>query len=231
MINKVVSANNIIAGVYRDFKPSNSNWVFDAIEWIGDALQAIGCHSGYVQDSEKGEVEQYRCHLPCHLDYLLFVEYKGRRLPVRNTNYVLNQKCKLPDSIEAYCSLAPNLLLTSFETGCITFHFEKLQLDVDGFPMIPDNYYVKESIKWYIISKMLGRGMKHQTFTFKDAYSEWNRLLPMATNDSNFPSIEEMETFKNRWSSIHPSINAIDTLFENNKIERNIKETGTQTFM
>ena len=40
-IYKTTSAGTVIAKIFRDLKPTNDNWVDDAVEWIGEALEAI----------------------------------------------------------------------------------------------------------------------------------------------------------------------------------------------
>lgn len=88
MIYKLKSAKSIIAKVYRDFKPTIPGWEASAIEWIGEAVEAIGQSAGLIKKSTanegcEGEVvtENYRAKLPCDLINLQAVEYNGRRLP------------------------------------------------------------------------------------------------------------------------------------------------------
>ena len=41
-VYKQISSKAIIRKVMRDIKPNNSNWIDDAVEWIGEALDHIG---------------------------------------------------------------------------------------------------------------------------------------------------------------------------------------------
>jgi hypothetical protein len=88
MIYKLVSAKFIIAKIYRDFKPTIPGWEASAIEWIGEAAEAIGQSAGLTNKSTGNEgcqdaltIENYRAKLPCDLVNLQAVEYNGRRLP------------------------------------------------------------------------------------------------------------------------------------------------------
>jgi hypothetical protein len=88
MIYKVKSAKYILTKVYRDYKPTANGWESSAIEWIGEALEAIGASAGLVTKSTTNEgcdgavtVENHRAKLPCDLVNLLAVEYNGRNLP------------------------------------------------------------------------------------------------------------------------------------------------------
>ena len=40
-IYKTISSQEIIRKVMRDLKPEDANWIDDAIEWIGEALEHI----------------------------------------------------------------------------------------------------------------------------------------------------------------------------------------------
>jgi len=41
MIYDYVSSKSIIAKTFRDLKIQRNDWIKDAVEWIGEALQAI----------------------------------------------------------------------------------------------------------------------------------------------------------------------------------------------
>ena len=49
MIYKLVSSKAIIRKVMRDLKPPGDNWIDDAIEWTGEALEHIGSAPQLVQ--------------------------------------------------------------------------------------------------------------------------------------------------------------------------------------
>ena len=38
---QTISSQAVIAKVYRDFRPNNSSWTSDAIEWIGEGIRGI----------------------------------------------------------------------------------------------------------------------------------------------------------------------------------------------
>ena len=85
-IEKKVSSAVILAMINR-LKPSDSNWIADAIEDIGEAIQAIGYHCGFEQkatpSNQPVEVKGHRTQMPCDYDRLLFIEdYDVDRLDV-----------------------------------------------------------------------------------------------------------------------------------------------------
>lgn len=84
MSYKTVSSKEIIGKVYRDFKPGNASWTYDAIEWIGEAIGFIGYHCGLETKvtCDPIEVCNHRACFPCDMETLIGVSHKGRRLPL-----------------------------------------------------------------------------------------------------------------------------------------------------
>lgn len=76
-IEKKVSSAAILAKINR-LKPGDSNWQADAMESIGDAIQAIGYHCGFEQKATPYnvpvEVVGHRAELPCDYERILFIE-------------------------------------------------------------------------------------------------------------------------------------------------------------
>lgn len=76
-IEKKVSSAAILAKINR-LKPGDSNWQADAMENIGDAIQAIGYHCGFEEKATPYnvpvEVVGHRAELPCDYERVLFVE-------------------------------------------------------------------------------------------------------------------------------------------------------------
>ena len=89
-INKLVSCRSIIAKIKRDFKPSNSSWVNEAIEDIGWAIQGIGYHAGLEDKATEFPyitVKNNRALIPCEVERILFVEWM---VPDNASGNVLN---------------------------------------------------------------------------------------------------------------------------------------------
>ena len=61
---------------------SNSNWKADAIDWIGDAIEAIGYHVGFDEAEIKLEVRNFRVAIPSNMESIEYIKYNGHRLPL-----------------------------------------------------------------------------------------------------------------------------------------------------
>lgn len=203
MVYKTCSVNKVIAQCYRDYKPSHSGWVSDAIEWIGDAIDIMKTGGGYGEQSKPVEVIDYRAKLPCETDVLLGVSYNGMRLPrsggLNHKN--LKKACVnlLPEATGQSYTLNPNYINTSFEEGCITVYYLGIETDCDGYPMVVDDAIYREALCWYILMKLIGRGFKHQTFSYADAEARWNKMHVRAKNRCRMPDIDGYQAFKKSW--------------------------------
>ncbi len=231
MVYKTVSSDAIISKIYRDFKPSNSAWVVDAIEWIGEALEIIGSYTALERKPICVKICDYRGKLPCELDQIEGVEYEGHRLPYSNAiNSIVNCCGNLPVHNTEYCSFNPNYIQTSFAEGSVIIHCLVLPTDCNGLPLVPDDALCKIAIGWYCMSMMLLRGFKHQVIDYKTADAKWEKFYPQAQNSMNYPDLERYEKFKKSWVNNVIDINRQSEFFNDYVASYNKRsETGTIT--
>ena len=105
-------------------------------------------------------------------------------------------------------------IVTSFEEGDIKLHYTAYPTDADGFPMVPDNIYVKQALEWYIIRQMMMGGYVHPVFNWQVADQKWGHYCVAAGNDLMFPSIDKMESMKNMFTRLVPNMNAHADFFD-----------------
>lgn len=206
MVYTTCSINKVFAQIYRDFKPSYSGWVEDAVEWIGDAIDIMRCGGNYTTIKKTVEVIDFRAKLPCDIKSLMGVAYNGYRLP-RNGGIASNLLTSsdfntLPESISESYVLNPNRIDTSFQTGCVDFFYRGIETDCDGYPVVIDDPKFREALTWYVIMKLLGRGFKHQVFTYADAEARWKKTYPQAQNRCRAMDIDGYQQFKLSWTGL-----------------------------
>lgn len=204
MYYKNTSCKIIIAQVFRDFRPSYSGWVGDAIEWIGTGMEIIGHGVGYERKPIVHTVKEYRSKLKCSVHAIEMVEHEGFRLPPNDAVNSLKVD-KTKNGNRKFYTLNPNYINTSFECGEVTIYADVIPVDNEGYPMIPDEALHKEALTWWVFSKMLGRGLQHPVFKYEDAYKQWLFYYPQAQNAGLFPSIDQMEEFTRRWTATIPN--------------------------
>ena len=76
-IYKTISSKVVIRKVFRDLKPSKDNWIDDAVEWIGEALEHIGAPSQLCQKQCVLTVADHKVLLPSDLYYINQVAVNG----------------------------------------------------------------------------------------------------------------------------------------------------------
>ncbi len=69
-IYKTTSSQVVIRKVMRDLAPQDSNWMQDAVEWIGEALEHIGASAQLVSKTCILSIEDHKCTLPADFYYL-----------------------------------------------------------------------------------------------------------------------------------------------------------------
>lgn len=232
MVYRTCSVNKVIGQIYRDFRPSHSGWINDAIEWIGDAIEVMGVHQGYEVVNVTVKVIDFRAKLPCDLKEFLGVEHNNMRL---QRSGAINQKnrCSCLDNMVCHdetksYSLNPGYVQTTFTDENITIYYYGLKVDCDGFPEVPDNALYREALTYFVMMKMCGRGFKHQTFDYKSARGLWMETYPRAQNDCNYPDIDNYELFKKSWLGLARSTNLTNEFF--NTIRNTISSANATTF-
>ena len=226
MVYKNVSCKAVLAKIYRDLKPGYTGWEADAVEWIGEALDYMGCSAGFEHHSENVSVFNHRATLPANFYTLNGVYFKGEKLPFGggfNTVNSLFSFLLLPGMSQKtitdpnavtivnprtysgdYYIVNPNYIQTSFESGEINIRYDRYPLDKDGLPMVPDNVYVKTACVWYVLKQMLLSGSVTSQLTFGDAKGLWEHACIQAGNDAMFPSPEKAERFREMWVRMIP---------------------------
>ncbi len=113
-------------------------------------------------------------------------------------------------------------IVTSFEDGTIKLHYTAYPTDSEGFPLVPDNIYVKQALEWYIIRQMMMGGYVHPVFDWGVADQKWGHYCVAAQNDLAFPSIDKMETMKNMFLRMVPMVNRHSDFFIGNETQERL---------
>jgi ssRNA-specific RNase YbeY (16S rRNA maturation enzyme) len=201
---RTVSCKRVLAGVFRTFNPTNSGWVNNAIEWVGEGLEIIGINPVYEETYCDVDVEEYKAKIPCGLKALLGIRYADVKENISNAFKLDLKKSAthkdntiiLTDEKQMTYSLNPNYIHTPYQTGVVRFYFLQIKKDADHFPEVPDDKLTMVALEWYIIMKMLLRGFQHPVISFEKAEQEWEKFYPQAQNSLKFPTIEDIELFR-----------------------------------
>ena len=211
-IYKNISVKYVLNKIYRDLGLDDSNYVYDLIEWCGEALNFIGASSQFVQKEDVIEVADFKALLPANFIVLNQVQHKDNGcwdLICYNpssfngvTNDCPNKNIKSTESF----TLNPNYILTTFETGELLVSYRAFPTDDDGFPLVPDNQYFKEGLFWYCYRQMILRGHKPKTegLSYEFADNKWRFYCSAARNKANYPDLSGYQRFREVWVNLIP---------------------------
>lgn len=93
---------------------------------------------------------------------------------------------------------------TSFEEGTIEVKCRRFKVDLEGLPLVVNTYKYKECVSWFLMGRLVLSGYPHPELkSFMEINEYWaDRLLPQAQNEPKMFSIDQMERYTRRWTSI-----------------------------
>lgn len=119
--------------------------------------------------------------------------------------------------ITEFYTIDGDILKASFEEGIVEIDYIALYTDSQGYPLIPDNEHLKESLYWYVFMKMVGTGYKHPLFADRgsmEAYSfceaHYKTYIEKARASLNFPSSDQVRSIGASYFKLMPNIYSKD---------------------
>lgn len=218
MVLKTCSTKKVIAQFYRKFKPTNSGFVEDAIEWIADAVEIMGVNQGYRETFIDLDVVDFRVKLPCSVEGIQAITYNGLRLNREGGimhRHNMSHLCTSAFGTNSY-KLNPNYIETSFQEGCIRVFYYGLEVDCDSYPFVVDDALYRDALMWYILKEMIGRGFVQTGFSYDIAEARWEKAYPKAQNRCKMPDIDRMENFKINFLGVVKNLNRANEFFRTN---------------
>jgi len=105
---------------------------------------------------------------------------------------------------------------TNQETGYLMLAYQAIPLDIDGYPMVPEDEAFMEALYWYINMKLMYPDWKEgrvRDAVYYDARRSWNYYCKQAYGNAMMPDADQIESIKNTWLSLVPRIDEHDTFY------------------
>ncbi len=222
MSAQYVSANSIIGKFIRDFKPQNTAFEIDAIEWVAEALDIMKLAPCYVNKTAKLNIYSNRVKIPCDVLEIagIFInDIEGQNIP--GIHYELYNGVQPIESISGvidsvafpWYHKSGSFLHFKFEEGSGCIYYYGMPVDECGYPLVPDDTKVTNAIVWYILMKWLGQGNKHPIFDYAYAERNWFRDYPRAQNSIKHITPEKMAKVARNWIQLMPRIDRHEDFF------------------
>lgn len=101
-----------------------------------------------------------------------------------------------------YFNIENNYIKTSFSSGIIVLNAECFKVDERGYPLIIGTFNYTESVSHFLMMRLITSGYKHPVFNYRDIKSEWEDYTLKASNEGKLSSIQELDRFVERWTSV-----------------------------
>lgn len=231
MINsKYISVEAIAEKVKKDLPPVIDINIDDIVEYVWDALAKIGAHNTLITLYSIIEVDGFKAKLPIWLHELQGVRFLSSDIQptvitdeyVEKLNKYSYQMATVLDvfdlsSLENNVSgtlghryiLKDSYVHTTFEHGLIEIAYAAMPIDTRGLPLIPDNVYYMEAVKWYIIKSYLWRlSIRDTTYLtlFTYAESQWNFYVNSAASAAKIPDRDGLQALMEKFLRIVPNL-------------------------
>lgn len=227
MVYNYISSQAIIGKVLRDFRVQRTDWINDAIEWIGEALSAIGTSAQLEDKTKIVKTHSHKARLPDDLYVITDVGYgndntESNQKPTREDfDYRMSygdshghpsliredeDADKGVNTSEETFLLSDGYIKTSFESDWILISYKGFVVDDDGYPKVPDEFNFKQAAYWYIITKMVEGGEKHPAgLNYQQVEARWLKYCTQARNKAKMPDIPKYDQFLKSWVNIIPN--------------------------
>lgn len=198
-----------------------------AVNYAQEFMRIVGCPKLFSEKTVMLEVKDYRALLPC--DFVNIIQVRGEHgEEYRYTTDNFHFSHITPDAYQRRdltYKIQGDVIYTSNMEGKIEVSYQSIEIDEDGFPLIPDNasfikaleLYIKKH--WFTILYDLN---KINAGVYQNVQQEYAWYVGQAQSDLIRPSVDEMESITNMW-------NALVQRVRDHK--QGFKTTGTREFM
>jgi len=240
---KFIKLERVVEKVKRDFPGGYELDPSDVIEWIGEAISAIGAYSAYETKETDGNtsrghlppiaVSNYRAKLPCDLYKLNAIDIitsynEKKKLVISQTAAASSSEIFLPNAGRTatenirseYKVRNGYIYFSNLEKGMLNISYEAFITDDRGWPMIPDDDRYVKALAAFIIERVGYRLMLMDSLTerkYDRLLADWLFYVNQAYAGSLLQNIDEAEAFKNSFVRFvtDSSARASDNYFEN----------------
>jgi hypothetical protein len=202
MAEQYLSIKNILDKVLRH--PLMQDLSLEtAVDYAVDFMRIVGVPKMFTEKVIFIDTNGYRAKLPCDFYKIIQVRPIGGTALVASTDsFFMGGKYR--DCNNTY-KIQGNIIYTSLEKDTLELSYLAIEVDKDGYPLLPDNssftraleLYIKK--QWFTILFDLGKitpavlqnTQQEYAWAVGDCMTEFNRL-----------SIDEMEAFSNSWRTM-----------------------------
>lgn len=196
-----------------------------AVLYTLEFLRIVGVPRIFEDRFKTLEVKNYRAVLPCDLLDIIQVKEHCSAYALRATTDTFYQDDRGPAPYEYTFKVQGDILYTNMKEGALDIAYKAIVTDEEGYPMIPDDstfiraleQYIKK--QWFTILFDMGR---IQPAVLQNAQQEYAFYVAQAQNKLVMPTLSEIESLSNMWTSL---------LHKTNEFKTGFKTTGAKELL
>lgn len=180
------------------------------VNYTVDFIRIVGCPRIFHEKTAKLEVRHYKAPLPCDFHRMIQVRTCacGKTATFRYSTdsfHMSDDKhCNLPDLTY---KIQGQMIFTSIKEGEIEIAYEAINVDEEGYPLIPENSSFIKALELYI---------KREHFTilfdlgkitpqvYNNTCQQYAWAVGQAQSELVKPSIDQMQAIANSWNTLIP---------------------------
>ena len=174
------------------------------VNYTIDFIRKVGMPKVYIEKTANLEVKEYRALLPCDLIRIIQIKDCKSDLCFRQmtSSYIPTDNDR---DYELTFKTQGRILYTSIKECTIRLAYKAIPVDDDGFPLLIDNPLYLKTLELYIKKEVFGdlftQGKVNQNvLNYVEQQYAWN--VGQLQSEFTIPSVQEMESIKNMWTSL-----------------------------
>ena len=205
MINEInyISINELASRLLENPLLSDIN-IEQIVRHTLDFMTKFGINGIYQDKEAILTVQDYRVLLPCDLIRIIQIKDCKSDLCFRQmtSSYIPTDNDR---DYELTFKTQGRVLYTSIKECTIRLAYKAIPIDDDGFPLLIDNPLYLKTLELYIKKEVFGdlftQGKVNQNvLNYVEQQYAWN--VGQLQSEFTIPSVQEMESIKNMWTSL-----------------------------
>ncbi len=173
------------------------------MDFATDFVKLLNVYELYKENVTVLKVENYRAVLPCDIMKLIAVRDNKTKYPYLSTTDIFFDSEDKVELAKTY-KVQGSVIYTSNKEGEIEICYQSLNVDEEGFPMIPDTTTFKDALFYYIknrvfdnlydVSKISGQ-------VLQKAQQDYSWKVAQASTELKEMNLDQLESISNNWNT------------------------------
>ncbi len=202
-----INSKEIIGRILTSFNITHQGWINLSPMWIADAIAEIQVPSTYDLETISLDLEDGAAQLTVKVESIEAIKYRDYYIRLDHPSFnsvFLSDNTYFNTSITA--KYENGYIATNADTDDYPIEVicRKLKTEFDQvyniyFPLVLDNVYLKEAIKWYVLKNIMLQGLTVAPLTFDrrvpdlNPVAQYEKYTKLARNDISFDRLTMLE--------------------------------------